>query len=216
MVELRGPLKKFRSPPPLKSRNYLKLVLKKLLTSKNQLQHKFFSCWYFRKIFLSPHKKLVPPLRDHEIKNYLQLIRMLVFSQIRPKAIAVFHLFIGNQLQFCFSSAWFLTFSAFFCSAARIRGSAASLATAFNWSCTFVVTKTFVNLNQLIGAAGTYWLFAAICLMSMVFVVVWVPETQGKSLEDIERNLTGGPKGPVRHVRRMSSIAHLKPLPMAV
>ncbi|KAK7603527.1 hypothetical protein V9T40_003526 [Parthenolecanium corni] len=98
----------------------------------------------------------------------------------------------------------------------RIRGSAASLATAFNWSCTFVVTKTFVNLNQLIGAAGTFWLFAAVCLVSMVFVVVWVPETQGKSLEDIERNLTGGPKGPVRHVRRMSSIAHLKPLPMAV
>ncbi|XKL62683.1 hypothetical protein PGB90_002516 [Kerria lacca] len=99
---------------------------------------------------------------------------------------------------------------------ARIRGSAASLATAFNWSCTFVVTKTFSNLKQLIGFAGAFWLFGIICLASMVFVVLVVPETQGKSLEDIERNLTGGTKGPVRHVRRMSSIAHLKPLPMAV
>lgn len=100
---------------------------------------------------------------------------------------------------------------------ARIRGSAASLATAFNWSCTFIVTKTFTNLKELIGFAGAFWLFGTICLASMVFVVLCVPETQGKSLEDIERNLTGGgAKVPVRHVRRMSSIAHLKPLPMAV
>lgn len=99
---------------------------------------------------------------------------------------------------------------------ARIRGSAASLATAFNWSCTFVVTKTFTNMKNLIGFGGAFWLFGSICLVSMIFVVLCVPETQGKSLEDIERNMTGGTKGPVRHVRRMSSIAHLKPLPMAV
>jgi len=99
---------------------------------------------------------------------------------------------------------------------AKIRGTAASLATAFNWACTFVVTKTFSDLLRVFGADGAFWLFGGICLLGLVFIIFCVPETQGKSLEDIERNLTGVGKGPVRQVRRMSSIAHLKPLPMAI
>ncbi|XP_050440909.1 facilitated trehalose transporter Tret1-like isoform X2 [Adelges cooleyi] len=99
---------------------------------------------------------------------------------------------------------------------AKIRGTAASLATAFNWACTFLVTKTFSDLLRVFGADGAFWLFGGICLTGLVFIIFCVPETQGKSLEDIERNLTGVGKGPVRQVRRMSSIAHLKPLPMAI
>jgi len=99
---------------------------------------------------------------------------------------------------------------------AKIRGTAASLATAFNWACTFVVTKTFSDLLRIFGADGAFWFFGGICLLGLVFIIFCVPETQGKSLEDIERNLTGVGKGPVRAVRRMSSIAHLKPLPMAI
>ncbi|KAL1465303.1 hypothetical protein WDU94_004886 [Cyamophila willieti] len=108
---------------------------------------------------------------------------------------------------------------------AKIRGSAASLATAFNWTCTFIVTKTFVDLTNALGTHGAFWLFGVICLIGLLFVILFVPETQGKSLEDIERNLTGGGsstdggprvKVPVRNVRRMSSIANLKPLPIGV
>nr|WEY18729.1 trehalose transporter 1 [Bactericera cockerelli] len=110
---------------------------------------------------------------------------------------------------------------------AKIRGSAASLATAFNWTCTFVVTKTFNDMTALLGTHGAFWLFGVICLIGLFFVIIFVPETQGKSLEDIERNLTGGGGGssseggprvkvPVRNVRRMSSIANLKPLPIGV
>lgn len=99
----------------------------------------------------------------------------------------------------------------------KIRGPAASVATGFNWACTFLITKTFVDLQGLIGLDGGLWLFAGITIVGLFFVIFCVPETQGKSLEDIERNLIGdGPKVPVRQVRRMSSIAYLKPLPMAV
>lgn len=76
------------------------------------------------------------------------------------------------------------------------------------------------------GTHGAFWLFGVICLVGLFFVIIFVPETQGKSLEDIERNLTGGGapasdggkrvKVPVRNVRRMSSIANLKPLPIGV
>ncbi|XP_055389753.1 facilitated trehalose transporter Tret1-like [Condylostylus longicornis] len=88
---------------------------------------------------------------------------------------------------------------------AKIRGPAASVATAFNWACTFIVTKTFQDLIDLIGTYGAFWLFGAICVVGFFFIINWVPETQGKSLEDIERKLVG-------RVRRMSSVANMKPL----
>lgn len=90
---------------------------------------------------------------------------------------------------------------------AKVRGSAASVATGFNWSCTFIVTKTFVNIIHAIGPHGTFWLFAIVCFVSIVFVVLWVPETQGQTLQDIELKLAG------IKVRRMSSVANMKPLP---
>ncbi|XP_014234736.1 facilitated trehalose transporter Tret1-like isoform X2 [Trichogramma pretiosum] len=91
---------------------------------------------------------------------------------------------------------------------AKIRGSAASVATSFNWTCTFVVTKCFMNIVALIGQEGTFWLFMIICLLGLIFVIGFVPETSGRSLEEIERGLTGP-------VRRMSAVANIKPTPMA-
>ncbi|SPP74695.1 facilitated trehalose transporter Tret1 isoform X1 [Drosophila guanche] len=87
----------------------------------------------------------------------------------------------------------------------KIRGSAASVATAFNWSCTFVVTKTFQDMIDFMGAHGAFWLFGSICFIGLFFVILYVPETQGKTLEDIERKMMG-------RVRRMSSVANMKPL----
>lgn len=93
---------------------------------------------------------------------------------------------------------------------AKIRGAAASIITAFNWLCTFTVTKTFHNILAGIGPAGTFWLFGAICFIGLFFVVTCVPETRGKSLEQIENKMTGriAPRS-----RRLSSIANIKPLP---
>ncbi|XP_035443533.2 facilitated trehalose transporter Tret1 [Spodoptera frugiperda] len=83
----------------------------------------------------------------------------------------------------------------------KIRGTAASLATGFNWTCTFIVTKTFHNIIDAINMYGTVWLFAVICLVGLFFVIFFVPETRGKSLEEIERKLTGGS----RRVRNINS-----------
>ncbi|XP_026492738.1 facilitated trehalose transporter Tret1-like [Vanessa tameamea] len=92
---------------------------------------------------------------------------------------------------------------------AKIRGGAASICTAFNWLCTFIVTKTFYNILVAIGPAGTFWLFGCICFVGLFFVVVCVPETRGKSLEQIENKMTGRKA----RSRRMSSIVNIKPLP---
>lgn len=87
----------------------------------------------------------------------------------------------------------------------KIRGSAASVATAFNWTCTFIVTKTFADIIAAIGNHGAFWFFGFICIIGLFFTIFYVPETQGKSLEEIERKMMG-------RVRRMSSVANMKPL----
>ncbi len=73
----------------------------------------------------------------------------------------------------------------------RIRGAAVSTAVAALWIACFILTYTFPLLNTLLGASGTFWLYAAICAGGFVFVALRVPETKGKSLERIEAELAG-------------------------
>ena len=71
----------------------------------------------------------------------------------------------------------------------RIRGAAMALATFALWVACFILTYTFPLLNASLGAAGTFWVYAAICLISFVFILMKLPETKGKSLEALENEL---------------------------
>lgn len=70
----------------------------------------------------------------------------------------------------------------------RVRGVAMSLATFTIWTCATVVAQMFPWLNSSLGGAGTFWIFAGFSLVSLVFVLALVPETKGRTLEDIERS----------------------------
>ena len=72
----------------------------------------------------------------------------------------------------------------------RIRGIGVSISVSALWSAAFVLTFTFPFLNRALGSAGTFWTYAGICLVGFFFVLLRVPETKGKSLEEIERELT--------------------------
>jgi sugar porter (SP) family MFS transporter len=74
----------------------------------------------------------------------------------------------------------------------RIRGRAMSTATIVNWGTNLVVAITFLSLIQLIGTPGTFWLYSIIGIITWVFVYFLVPETKGKSLEEIEMELMAG------------------------
>lgn len=74
----------------------------------------------------------------------------------------------------------------------RARGIASSISTLFNWSVAFTVTKTFVNFQNAFTPPGTYWVYAGVSFLAFLFVVLRVPETKGKSLEEIERLFDGG------------------------
>jgi SP family sugar porter-like MFS transporter len=69
----------------------------------------------------------------------------------------------------------------------RIRGAAMSVAVTALWAACFILTYTFPILNRRLGSSGTFWLYAAICLAGLLFIFWKLPETKGKSLEEIEK-----------------------------
>lgn len=71
----------------------------------------------------------------------------------------------------------------------RIRGVAMSVCTFALWAACFVLTYTFPSLNSHLGAAGTFWVYGLICLCGGIFVFLQLPETKGKTLEQIEKEL---------------------------
>jgi sugar porter (SP) family MFS transporter len=71
----------------------------------------------------------------------------------------------------------------------RIRGAAMSVAVTSLWIACFILTYTFPFLKDNLGPAGTFWLYAGICVAGFVFILWKLPETKGKSLEEIERQL---------------------------
>jgi sugar porter (SP) family MFS transporter len=71
----------------------------------------------------------------------------------------------------------------------RIRGTAMSVATASLWLACFILTYSFPILNANLGPAGTFWVYSAICIAGYFFVRAKLPETKGKTLEEIEVEL---------------------------
>ncbi|WP_165220444.1 sugar porter family MFS transporter [Aquisphaera insulae] len=71
----------------------------------------------------------------------------------------------------------------------KVRGRAMSLAALTIWVSCFIVAQTFPMLhdNPSIGPARTFWIYAAVSLSSFLFVLGWIPETKGRTLEEIER-----------------------------
>ncbi|MCW1923914.1 sugar porter family MFS transporter [Luteolibacter arcticus] len=71
----------------------------------------------------------------------------------------------------------------------RIRGAAVSVAVSSLWIACFILTYTFPAMNEALGPAMTFWLYSAICAAGFVFILLRVPETKGKTLEQIEKEL---------------------------
>lgn len=72
----------------------------------------------------------------------------------------------------------------------QIRGAAMSIATLSLWISSSLLTLTFPFLNKAFGAAGTFWIYGIICIAGFLYIHKKLPETKGKSLEEIENELT--------------------------
>jgi SP family galactose:H+ symporter-like MFS transporter len=74
----------------------------------------------------------------------------------------------------------------------NIRGLAMSFVTAVQWAANFMVAISFLSILNSIGPSYTFWIYAAMCVLSFFFCYYLVPETRGISLEQIEYNLRLG------------------------
>ena len=71
----------------------------------------------------------------------------------------------------------------------RIRGAAMSIAVLSLWVACTVLTLTFPYILNAFGAHGAFWIFGGICIFGFIVIFKSLPETKGKSLEQIEREL---------------------------
>ncbi|MGB7768481.1 MAG: sugar porter family MFS transporter [Verrucomicrobiia bacterium] len=74
----------------------------------------------------------------------------------------------------------------------KVRGAAMSAVTVTNWALNLVVAVTFLTLVGILGHAGTFWLYGVIAMGAWVFFYRLVPETKGKTLEQIEEHWRSG------------------------
>ncbi len=68
----------------------------------------------------------------------------------------------------------------------RVRGRAMSIATVSLWLACLLITATFLTLMNALSPAGTFLVYAAMCAAAFVLVFRWIPETKGRTLEEIE------------------------------
>ena len=103
------------------------------------------------------------------------------------------------------------------------KSAASSLSTATMWLMSFVVAKINVNLQTVLGYSGTYFLYGSLCTLGTVYIIFGVPETKGKTPEEIldyfsigkkekkiENNLEGNWIGLKSHDNHAFAVSHLQ------
>ncbi|XP_073170611.1 solute carrier family 2, facilitated glucose transporter member 8 isoform X3 [Lepidochelys kempii] len=68
----------------------------------------------------------------------------------------------------------------------KARGISSGACVLTNWFMAFLITKEFHDLTGFLTSYGTFWLFSVLCILNVIFTVLYVPETKGRTLEQIE------------------------------
>lgn len=68
---------------------------------------------------------------------------------------------------------------------------ASPLSGALSWGLAFVLTVTFNSISEVIGLGQSFWIFAGVTALGIIFVIFVVPETKGKSMREIQLILSG-------------------------
>ena len=71
----------------------------------------------------------------------------------------------------------------------RVRGIAMATCTFALWVGCCTLTFSFPSMNAALGSSGSFWIYSAICICAFIFLWNRCPETKGKSLEELEKDL---------------------------
>ena len=71
----------------------------------------------------------------------------------------------------------------------RVRGIAMATCTFALWVGCCTLTFSFPSMNAALGSSGTFWIYSGICICAFIFLMRNCPETKGKSLEELEKEL---------------------------
>ena len=85
----------------------------------------------------------------------------------------------------------------------NVRNVGMAVASSANWGFNMLVTASFLTLVHSLGFDKTYWMYAALTTVGLLFIFFLVPETKNVSLEHIEKNLYAGTKS--RHLGKQHS-----------
>lgn len=77
---------------------------------------------------------------------------------------------------------------------ANLKSVASALTASFCWSLGFLLTKSFTTVSEAIGIYSVFWAFAVCCVFALLFSIYLLPQTEGKSLQEIQDMLHGRTK----------------------
>lgn len=113
-----------------------------------------------------------------------------VFLSAHPKGVAPLAFVLAYVVFFAvsFGTVTYVVISEIF--PTRVRGAAASIAAFALWGGNYLISQFFPILVAEVGSAVTFFVFAGVCALALIFVLVMVPETKERTLEEdcIERS----------------------------
>ncbi|GCB76088.1 hypothetical protein scyTo_0015425 [Scyliorhinus torazame] len=139
----------------------------------------------------------------HSKKSKNQLIQTSVSSTQTSKHLTLDWITLFSMMAFVsaysigFGPMTWLVLSEIF--PAGIRGRAFAFSSSFNWAANIIVTVTFLDVIETIGFFGTFLFYGVVGFASVAFIYLYLPETKGQSLEEIDRQFSARRVSGVRY-----------------
>ena len=155
-------------------------VLSGIADYRDRLQSKMKKEKESRESYLppSPHGPIgFTPIADNMWDD--DLAKKIEFIPVASLSLFVFAFSIG------FGPIPWLMMSELF--SPEVKSLESSISTTFNWTLAFLVTKFFTTMVAAVTEAGAFWMFGGFTILTFLFCFFFVPETKGKSLDEIQQ-----------------------------
>ncbi|NXJ78324.1 GTR10 protein, partial [Trogon melanurus] len=114
------------------------------------------------------------PWAEHMVLNWITLLSMMAF-------VSAFSIGFGPMTWLVLSEIY----------PAGIRGRAFAFCNSFNWAANLLISLSFLDLIDAIGFSWMFLLYGLTGVVAVIFIYLFVPETKGQSLEEIDQQFSG-------------------------